>query len=67
MLPAFKTYKDLHLFQKQINLQISHEFKESEYKWVNYMDEVLELWQELSHQLIEHLILEAVNELSSIP
>ena len=67
MLPAFKTYKDLHLFQKQINLHISHEFKESEYKWVNYMDEVLELWQELSHQLIEHLILEAVNELSSIP
>ena len=34
--------------------------EESEYKWVNYMDEVMEIWQELALWLVETLLEEAV-------
>lgn len=39
---------------------------ESEYKWVNYMDEVLEIWQELSQWLSEVLVSEAVCEMQAL-
>lgn len=60
MLPVFKNYKELEQFQKQMTKQISSELNENEFKWVNYMDEVLELWQEISLFLTEALLEEAV-------
>jgi hypothetical protein len=63
MLPVFKNYKELECFQKQITRQIANELEENEYKWVNYMDEVLEIWQELSLAIVDSLILEAAAEL----
>lgn len=63
MLPVFKSYKELEQFQKQMTKQISSELNENEFKWVNYMDEVLELWQEISLYLTEALLEEAVGEL----
>ena len=44
MLPNFKNYKDVTLFQKQMLSLIKIEIEETEYKWVTYMDEVLEIW-----------------------
>jgi hypothetical protein len=41
MLPSFKNYKDVGLFQKQMLRLIKNEIDENEYKWVTYMDEVL--------------------------
>lgn len=51
------------MFQKQIVSQLKEEFEENEYKWVNYMDEVLEIWQDLGLEIIELLITEASQEL----
>lgn len=65
MLPVFKNYKELECFQKQITRQIATELHENEYKWVNYMDEVLEIWQELSLAIVDALLLEAAAELPS--
>jgi hypothetical protein len=59
MLPVFKNFKDLEHFQQQVSHQIEVEFSENEFKWVNFMDEVLEIWHELSLDLIEILIEEA--------
>jgi len=38
MLPSFKNYKDVGLFQKQMLRLIKNELDENEYKWVTYMD-----------------------------
>ena len=46
-----------------MNSVISRDLNECEYKWVNYMDEVLELWQDLSLWVSDILIEEAVQEL----
>lgn len=59
MLPVFKNYKELEQFQKQMTKQISTELGENEYKWVNYMDEVLELWQDISLWVCEAVLTEA--------
>jgi hypothetical protein len=45
MLPVFRSYKEVEQFQRQVTRQISLEMAEGEFKWVNYMDEVLEIWQ----------------------
>ena len=45
MLPEFRNYKEVEQFQRQVTRQISLEMAEGEFKWVNYMDEVLEIWQ----------------------
>ena len=52
-IPSFKNYHDIELFQKQVMKQIQIDSNESEFKWVNYMDEVLEIWQDLSSSIIE--------------
>jgi hypothetical protein len=44
----------------EMGRQIVKDLDESEYKWVNYMDEVMEIWQELSLGLVEGLIEEVV-------
>lgn len=35
---------------------VVRDLAECEYKWVNYMDEVLELWQDISLWLVEELM-----------
>ena len=37
-IPSFKNYDDLEMFQKQMLGQISTEYTDNEFKWVNYMD-----------------------------
>ena len=39
---------------------------EGEFKWVNYMDEVLEIWQELSGEIAGALLREAAEELGAL-
>lgn len=46
--------------------QISIEMTENEFKWVNYMDEVLEIWQELSSEICQEMMSEAVRDLGAI-
>ena len=45
--------------------QIKYEYEENEYKWVNYMDEVLEIWQDLCMMIIEEMVSEAVIDIHS--
>lgn len=39
---------------------------ENEFKWVNYMDEVLEIWQDLSSEICQQLLTEAAGEISGL-
>jgi hypothetical protein len=39
---------------------------ENEFKWVNYMDEVLEIWQELSSEICHQLLMEAAGEVAAL-
>lgn len=61
-----KNYNDLELFQRQVMKQISIEYVENEFKWVNYMDEVLEIWEDLSRAVIRDLFLEAANDIAQL-
>lgn len=36
--------------------QIQMDSNENEFKWVNYMDEVLEIWQDLSTSIVDSLL-----------
>lgn len=60
MLPVFRNYKELEGFQKQVTKQLTAELTDGEFKWVNYMDEVLEIWQELAGEITGELVGEAV-------
>ena len=62
-LPTFKSYSDLDHFQKTVLQQIKIEYNETQFKWVNYMDEVLEIWQDLCGIITENIITEALNDL----
>jgi hypothetical protein len=66
MLPVFRSYKELEHFQKQVTRQISSEMAENEFKWVNYMDEVLEIWQELSAEICHTVLMEAAQEVCGV-
>lgn len=46
--------------------QISTEYGDSEFKWVNYMDEVLEIWEDLCGLIIKKLIDEAARDILSL-
>lgn len=39
---------------------------ENEFKWVNYMDEVLEIWQELSSEIYQQLLMEVAGEVAAL-
>lgn len=45
---------------------IASELGESEYKWVNLMDDVLELWEELSRWICEAVIEEVVRDIETL-
>lgn len=60
MLPVFKNYKDVSMFQQKMLKMIRNEFEETEYKWVTYMDEVLEIWNEVANNIVKDMIKEAV-------
>jgi hypothetical protein len=47
------------MFQRQMLRMIKFEFEETEYKWVSFMDEVLEIWNELANEIIDDIIDEA--------
>lgn len=66
MLPSFKNYKDVALFQRQMLEMIKQELDETEYKWVTYMDEVLEIWNEMANDIVHEMFVEAVCEISLI-
>lgn len=55
-IPSFKNYHDIEQFQKQVMKQIQMDSNENEFKWVNYMDEVLEIWQDLSTSIVDSLL-----------
>lgn len=40
-IPSFKNYRDIEQFQKEVMKQIKVDANDNEFKWVNYMDEVL--------------------------
>jgi hypothetical protein len=66
MLPSFKNHKDVALFQRQMLEMIKQELDETEYKWVTYMDEVLEIWNEMANDIVHEMFVEAVCEISLI-
>ena len=43
----------------RIMQQIKVEYGENEFKWVNYMDEVLEIWQDLCELIVDDMIIDA--------
>ncbi len=45
---------------------IKQELDETEYKWVTYMDEVLEIWNEMANDIVHEMFVEAVCEISLI-
>jgi hypothetical protein len=61
-MPEVRSHRELQVFQRQMGRLIDRDLSEGEYKWVNYMDEVLEMWQELSLWLTDVLVAEAVLE-----
>lgn len=56
LIPHYTNYNQLDLFQKQIAKQLRVQFEETEFKWVNVMDEVLEIWQEICTQIEDFVI-----------
>lgn len=50
-------YLSLYRFQDQLNKQLHHDFSLSEYKWVSFFDEFLELAMEIS-KVIEDIVFE---------
>ena len=66
MLPIFRNHRELESFQGQMGRQIKAELSEGEYKWVNYMDEVLEIWQEGCVGVVEGLMTEAVVDIAQV-
>ena len=65
-IPQFKTYRELELFQTEIMEQIKIQYRESEFKWVNYMDEVLEIWQDLCEVIVDDMIIDAALDIEEL-
>lgn len=65
-IPSFKNYRDIEQFQKEVMKQIKVDANENEFKWVNYMDEVLEIWQDICLDVVDILFNEACKDILSI-
>lgn len=65
-IPNFKFEREIEYFQLKLMEQIKLEYEENEFKWVNLMDEVLEIWQDISDIVTHDLLTEAINDIHMV-